>query len=127
MKITIKNDRYFIVAASFIWVFGLVAGMVDFLIVQRIMIGNVLVNTLGFLLFCFGILIRLVCRFTLKKGFSYMLKVSGDQKLITTGIYKLVRHPAYTGDYVAQLGLTIMLSSLVGAMIMSLLILPFIY
>ncbi|MHA1991716.1 MAG: methyltransferase family protein [Candidatus Hodarchaeales archaeon] len=127
MKIIIKNDRYFIIIASLIWGSALIISVIDFSIIQSFNIDNVYINIFGLFLFCFGVSVRLICRFTLKKGFSYMLKVSENHKLITTGIYKFVRHPAYTGDVIAQLGLTVMLTSVIGTLIMSLLFLPFLY
>ncbi|MFA5928943.1 MAG: isoprenylcysteine carboxylmethyltransferase family protein, partial [Candidatus Margulisiibacteriota bacterium] len=37
-----------------------------------------------------------------------------DHKLIRSGIYKLVRHPAYTGSILISFGIAIALSSFLG-------------
>ncbi|PWN31908.1 uncharacterized protein FA14DRAFT_185879 [Meira miltonrushii] len=39
---------------------------------------------------------RIWCYQTLKKSFTFGLKVSEDQKLITTGPYRYLAHPSYT-------------------------------
>jgi protein-S-isoprenylcysteine O-methyltransferase Ste14 len=127
MKVEIKEDWYFIFTSSIIWILGLLTSFIDFFFIQNFSVSNPITNLTGLIIFIFGISIRLISRKELKKSFSYMLKVRKDQILITTGIYRYVRHPAYTGDYIAQLGVTMIFSSLYGFVIMLFLILPFIY
>jgi protein-S-isoprenylcysteine O-methyltransferase Ste14 len=127
MKVEIKEDWYFIFTSSIIWILGLLTSFIDFFFIQNFSVSNPITNLTGLIIFIFGISIRLISRKELKKSFSYMLKVRKDQILITTGIYSYVRHPAYTGDYIAQLGVTMIFSSLYGFVIMLFLILPFIY
>lgn len=52
-----------------------------------------------------GILIRYSAINTLKKYFTVNLTIDKNHKLITGGIYKYIRHPAYAGDILAFLGL----------------------
>ncbi|CAL1703509.1 unnamed protein product [Somion occarium] len=51
----------------------------------------------GFLMLATGTIIRVACYRALGKQFTYELSVRRDDKLITHGPYKLVRHPSYTG------------------------------
>jgi protein-S-isoprenylcysteine O-methyltransferase Ste14 len=127
MKVEIKEDWYFIFSASSIWILGLLTSFIDFFYIQNFFISNLIINLFGLIIFIFGIINRLISRKELKESFSYMLKVRKDQRLVTTGIYQYVRHPAYTGDYIAQLGITILFSSVYGFIITLFLILPFIY
>ncbi|KAJ3486869.1 hypothetical protein NLI96_g3929 [Meripilus lineatus] len=51
----------------------------------------------GTFLVSFGTLIRVVCYRQLGRHFTYELSIQEDHKLVTTGIYSIVRHPSYTG------------------------------
>lgn len=44
-----------------------------------------------------GLLIRIIAQKKLGKSFSYRFGQAQDSKLVTTGIYTYVRHPAYLG------------------------------
>lgn len=63
----------------------------------------------GFLLIIFGGIIRKICYDTLGKFFTYQLAVFKDHKLVTTGPYGVVRHPAYTGFLLASTGLLLVM------------------
>ncbi|EMD37999.1 hypothetical protein CERSUDRAFT_113114 [Gelatoporia subvermispora B] len=52
---------------------------------------------LGVSLVYIGGLTRIACHNTLGKYFTWNLAVRDDHKLITSGLYSIVRHPAYTG------------------------------
>jgi protein-S-isoprenylcysteine O-methyltransferase Ste14 len=71
--------------------------------------------------------LRLIARRTLGKHFSYALRTLEDHQLVTQGIYGHLRHPAYTGDLLVQLGVTLLFSSLAGFLLMLLLIPCFLY
>jgi protein-S-isoprenylcysteine O-methyltransferase Ste14 len=51
---------------------------------------------------------------TLGDSFTVRLNVAAGQKLVTTGPYAVVRHPAYLSYFLALLGLGLALSSLAG-------------
>jgi protein-S-isoprenylcysteine O-methyltransferase Ste14 len=51
----------------------------------------------GVALFAAGLGLRLWSMRTLKRAFSYDLKVTEDQALVTSGPYRVLRHPSYTG------------------------------
>ncbi|OCH92221.1 hypothetical protein OBBRIDRAFT_833566 [Obba rivulosa] len=52
---------------------------------------------LGVSLIYVGGLTRLICHNTLGRYFTWNLAVRDDHKLITSGPYRIVRHPSYTG------------------------------
>lgn len=117
----------FIIPAFIIWILALFISVTDFVFIQEFSTPNILINSIGLFLFILGVGIRLLCRKKLASSFTYMLKVTDDQELITDGIYKYIRHPAYSGDLLAQLGLTIFFSSFYGFVLMLMLIFPFLY
>lgn len=125
--IKIKNDIYFIITATLIWIFGLIYSLFDFIYLKK---DSLFINT-KFIFFLFiiilGISIRLHCRKKLKGGFTYMLQTKNDQQLVTDGIYSIIRHPSYIADYSIQLSFTLILGSEIGFIIMTLLIFPFVY
>jgi len=51
-----------------------------------------------------GIMIRLWAVLTLKRSFTLSVQTSKEQHLITTGIYRKVRNPAYTGSICSLIG-----------------------
>lgn len=75
-------------------------------------------NILGLGLFAVGIAIQLVAYFTLRRFYSSTLIIREDHKLITHGIYSLIRHPIYFGVILAAIGIPISSSSPYGFFIM---------
>mgnify|MGYP001765959485 CR=1 FL=1 len=58
----------------------------------------------GFLIIAAGLTIRLVAKRTLDAQFTYTVKIIDNHRLITTGIYRYVRHPSYLGQSMIFLG-----------------------
>ncbi|MFT3752376.1 MAG: isoprenylcysteine carboxylmethyltransferase family protein [Paludibacter sp.] len=50
----------------------------------------------GFALLYVGIIFRIVALQTLRHGFSTAIEAKVEVKLVTTGVYKYVRHPLYS-------------------------------
>ncbi|KAL1736178.1 hypothetical protein EV714DRAFT_232963 [Schizophyllum commune] len=59
---------------------------------------------LGCLLNATGSLIRAHCYQKLGSAFTFELAIRREQALVTDGAYSIVRHPAYTGGYIAIAG-----------------------
>lgn len=72
---------------------------------------------IGMLIMVFGICIRIKAVLTLKKAFTLNVQISKEQQLVTGGMYKLVRHPAYTGSILSLLGLSIALKNIPALLI----------
>lgn len=72
---------------------------------------------IGMLIMVFGICIRIKAVLTLKKAFTLTVQISKEQHLVTDGMYKFVRHPAYTGSILSLLGLSIILKNLFAILI----------
>ncbi|PWB74126.1 isoprenylcysteine carboxylmethyltransferase family protein [candidate division GN15 bacterium] len=65
----------------------------------------------GLALILIGLAIRWVAIMTLWKYFTVDVSIAEDHKLVTTGLYKYVRHPAYTGSLLSFLGLGLVFSN----------------
>jgi len=64
-----------------------------------------------------GLYIRFEARRTLGVNFSVNVQTSDTHRLVVTGIYRLIRHPAYLGMILLQLGIPLCLGSLAGFLV----------
>jgi len=62
---------------------------------------------LGLLFMLAGIAIRIVAIWTLRRFFTVHVTIHENHELIRSGLYRLVRHPSYTGALLAFLGLAL--------------------
>lgn len=69
---------------------------------------------LAVILLVAGFIIRLISFKTLKNAFSYSLAVSDTQQLITSGVYSIIRHPAYLGTFFYVAGVVMMYRVIIG-------------
>jgi protein-S-isoprenylcysteine O-methyltransferase len=73
--------------------------------------GTALLNGLGITLILGGVSLRNYSIALLDKQFTSHVKIVADHELITKGPYRLLRHPSYTGAYVAMLGTGVLLQT----------------
>ena len=59
----------------------------------------------GLLVIFAGGWLRLSAMRTLKQHFTYTVSISEQQELIESGLYRLIRHPAYLGELLIFLGI----------------------
>lgn len=78
----------------------------------------------GFLLFLIGIAYRLWAIKTLGKYYSHIVREIDGHQIITSGPYRCIRHPAYAGMILANLGIVIFFFNLVTLLIFSLILIP---
>jgi protein-S-isoprenylcysteine O-methyltransferase Ste14 len=71
----------------------------------------VLIYNVGVCLICLGLFIRWIAILKLKKSFTVNVSISEDQKMVKSGIYKYIRHPAYSGSLLSFLGLGIVFNN----------------
>ena len=69
---------------------------------------------LGCLFIAFGVTIRLIAVITLKQQFTTKVSIIVGHKIVATGIYKVIRHPAYLGYLAVMLGIGLVLVNWVG-------------
>ncbi|MBN2723205.1 MAG: isoprenylcysteine carboxylmethyltransferase family protein [Deltaproteobacteria bacterium] len=74
-----------------------------------------------------GIMVRLGGFLYLGKYYDYNIRVRSEHKLVTTGIYRYVRHPLYLGTLLLFTGVPFLTGSLVGFLILVTVSLPSLY
>ena len=79
---------------------------------------------LGVVLFAAGGALRIWPVFVLGHRFSGLVAIQPGHTLVTTGLYRLVRHPSYLGLLVNSLGWALAFRSGVGVLLTALLIPP---
>ena len=84
-------------------------------------------NFVGIVLFVIGFAIELIAHITLGRNYTSMLFIRENHRLIRHGIYRYIRHPLYLGVLLASIGLAVYGLSLPGVLIMSALVLVFIF
>ncbi len=73
--------------------------------------GNIVVTIIGFFMILLGIIIRLWAIRTLGKFFTATVVLQQKQTLITTGPYRIVRHPSYLGAFLSIVGCAVFLNA----------------
>jgi len=71
----------------------------------------------GLLIIICGMIIRFIAIKTLGKLFTVDLSINENHELIVNGIYKYIRHPAYTGSLLSFLGLGLSLNNWISLII----------
>ncbi|PYG88876.1 protein-S-isoprenylcysteine O-methyltransferase Ste14 [Ruminiclostridium sufflavum DSM 19573] len=72
---------------------------------------------IGVLMILLGILIRVTAVLTLKQAFTLAVQTSKEQHLVQTGLYRIVRNPAYSGSIISLLGVTLAYRHILGAVL----------
>jgi protein-S-isoprenylcysteine O-methyltransferase Ste14 len=98
-------------AANVIEPVGMVLG---FLGIGRIQTFPNVISSVGVVLLVAGITIRWTAIYALGKYFTGLVVIKTDHRLIRTGLYKHLRHPAYTGTLLMHLGLGLSFASWVS-------------
>ena len=83
---------------------------------------SALYQVVGLVFLCSGMVIRFSAMRTLGRFFTSVVTVHSDHQIISTGLYKYMRHPSYTGALLAHLGLGLAFGSWIS---LSLSVLPF--
>jgi protein-S-isoprenylcysteine O-methyltransferase Ste14 len=82
------------------------------------------VRWLGFVLFAVGGVLRVAPVFVLGRRFSGLVAIQPDHRLVTEGIYRLIRNPSYLGLLVNALGWALAFRAGVGVALTVLMIVP---
>jgi protein-S-isoprenylcysteine O-methyltransferase Ste14 len=71
------------------------------------------IQTVGIVITVIGLIIAIIARRSLADNWSSDVALKKDHKLITTGIYRYIRHPIYTGVTFMGIGTILVLQSIV--------------
>jgi protein-S-isoprenylcysteine O-methyltransferase Ste14 len=69
---------------------------------------------IGILIMAFGLVIRISAMASLGRMFTYNVTIRDGHELVTSGIYRFVRHPAYTGMLITFAGYGLALNNWLG-------------
>jgi protein-S-isoprenylcysteine O-methyltransferase Ste14 len=75
------------------------------------------IQMFGIVLILAGLAIRWAAILTLRKYFTVDVVIMNDHKIVMTGLYRYVRHPAYLGSLLSFLGLAISFSNWLTALV----------
>lgn len=113
-----SGDRGSVWLVMFVWCCGLMAGayfrsqsVPEFL---RNWLLPHFCYYIGIVFILTGVVIRCTAVMTLKKAFTFSVQTTSDQHLITTGLYRFVRNPAYTGSMLSLLGVAFAYRHILG-------------
>ncbi len=87
--------------------------------------GNV-IRWIGVVLFAGGGALRLWPVFTLGRRFSGLVAIQPDHKLVTDGVFRIIRHPSYLGLLISTLGWALAFRSVIGICLTALMLVPLI-
>ncbi|MCP4250250.1 MAG: DUF1295 domain-containing protein, partial [bacterium] len=79
-------------------------------------------ETVGVVLVLVGFSVALIALGTLRMSYASTLVIREDHRLVTHGIYRLVRHPIYLGVLMVCIGIAVHSSSPIGVVTMAVLI-----
>jgi len=106
---------------------GVIVSALDVAILQHGRYALTLVGVAGVVLFVVGLSIYGVSRRALGRFFSTAVRVLPDHRLITSGPYRLIRHPIYLGGILYSLAIPMIANSLYGFVVMLIMIPVLIY
>ncbi len=75
------------------------------------------ITIIGFLMIVIGISFRAWAVNSLGKYFTATVQIKADHQLVKTGPYAIVRHPSYTGAFLAIIAGGVILGSMIGFII----------
>ena len=111
-----RSNRWVIAALS-------VLGLIDAYLpaytdrIDFITFGGEAVRWFGFLIYSIGGVLRLAPIFVLGRRFSGLVAIQPEHRLVTNGLYGVIRHPSYLGLFVLMLGWGLAFRSGVGVVI----------
>lgn len=83
-----------------------------------------LVRWLGVALFTVGGVVRIWPVFVLGRRFSGLVAIQPGHTLVTTGVYRVIRHPSYLGLLINSLGWVLSFRSIAGMLLLVFIIPP---
>ena len=73
---------------------------------------------IGMAIFAVGFTVRIYSILTLKQFFTYSVAKVENHKIISTGLYKFIRHPGYLGQLIIFMGISITISNWLSILLM---------
>lgn len=84
---------------------------------QWTLVPNNFLLGLGLLIYVSGITLRFWAMVTLREHFSREIRTSATMELVSSGPYRSVRHPLYTGLFLCVLGVAVYTQTIAGIIV----------
>jgi len=109
-----NSDRFSVILILAMSALGVIAPIIDWAYFHEEK--NVVnwITFAGIITLLFGIYFRAWAVNTLGKFFTATVQIKDDHQLIQSGPYQIVRHPSYTGAFLAILATSLILNSWIG-------------
>ncbi len=111
-------DRWLPILGGVIFFAGLAVSVLELLVLQQGKYQLTVVSAAGKIMLPSGFALRTIARRALSGFFSPVIKIRPGQKLITTGPYKLIRHPIYLSELFSYFSFPMILGSFYGFVVM---------
>jgi protein-S-isoprenylcysteine O-methyltransferase Ste14 len=112
-----SSDRFSVLLILCMSFVSIVAPVIDWAYFKTDHDGFNRITLLGIVMIITGITFRALAVRYLGKYFTPTVQIREDHHLITTGPYSIVRHPSYTGAFLAIIAGAVVLESLAGFII----------
>jgi len=106
-----------------IWItIGIVnsVGILSAIFIKFPISSNLLIPYLGLFLITIGMIFRFISILALGKFFTVDVTIRTNHKIKKDGLYRLIRHPSYTGSILSFIGFGISLNNWISLLIISL-------
>ena len=120
-----KNDVFFQIPGIILWIIILVISFGN--LKHPIYAVNTPMRIAGIIILLGALIFRVYTATTLNNSYSYTLEIREGHQLVTSGLYRYIRHPIYTGVILGAFSIPIYSSSLNGFLVTILVIPLFMY
>ncbi|MDB5249774.1 MAG: hypothetical protein JWQ40_4168 [Segetibacter sp.] len=108
------NDKYSVLLIIMMSLLSTVIPIVDWAYFSNPAESNTIATVIGFILVWSGVILRNYSVKLLGRYFTPTIQLQKGHELITSGPYRIVRHPSYTGALLAIVGSAVFFNSIVG-------------
>lgn len=109
-----SNDGYSVILIIAMSLISTIIPILDWSYFSGASHSNTAATVVGFIVLWTGVLLRNYSIKLLGKHFTPTIQLQKNHLLITSGPYKVIRHPSYLGALLAIVGIAIFLNSLIG-------------
>ena len=111
-------DKWLPVLSGLLWLVAINISVIDLVVLQRGRYNLTGVRVAGAVFLLGGLGLYMIARRALGELFSEAVRIIPEHELVTSGPYRLIRHPIYLGEIFFGLSIPMILGSLYGFIIM---------